>query len=328
MTRRDEQTLSRTGGAVAPGEGEPVPIAAVGLHKAYRRRTVLDGVDLHVGPGQVVGLLGPNGAGKTTIVKSLLGMVRLDGGSATVLGRPAGDPAARRALGYLPEQFQYPGWLDARQVLEVHAQLIGLPAAERAPAVTDALRLVGLAGRGDDRVGGYSKGMQQRLGLATAVLGRPALVILDEPTSALDPIGRREVRDLIRALRDRGAAVLLNSHLLGEVEQVCDHVVILHRGRVVRSGALTDLATGAEVRVTLDRLDDRALAILQGFGRIAARDADTVLVALDDVAAVPALASALATQGHGLRALVPLQRSLEDVFVDLVGVLPGEGEEP
>jgi ABC-2 type transport system ATP-binding protein len=303
-----------------------VPISAVGLRKAYRDRTVLDGVDLHVGPGQVVGLLGPNGAGKTTTVKSLLGLVRFDGGTATVLGRPAGDPAARRALGYLPEQFQYPAWLDGRQVLDGHARLIGLPSGDRPAAIADALRLVGLAGRGDDRVGGYSKGMQQRLGLATAVLGRPALVILDEPTSALDPIGRREVRDLIRALRDRGTAVLLNSHLLGEVEQVCDHVVILDRGRVVRSGPLTDLAAGAEVRVTLDRLDDAAVAVLQGFGRIAARDADTALVSLDDVAAVPALAAALVTRGYGLHALVPLQRSLEDVFVDLVGAgAEGEG---
>ena len=305
---------------------EGAPIAATGLRKAYRNRTVLDGVDLHVGPGQVVGLLGPNGAGKTTIVKSLLGMVRLDAGAATVLGRPVGDPTARRAVGYLPEQFQYPGWLDGRQVLEVHARLLGLPASTRAEAMADALALVGLAGRGDDRVAGYSKGMQQRLGLATAVLGHPTLVILDEPTSALDPIGRREVRDLIRALRDRGTAVLLNSHLLGEVEQVCDHIVILDRGRVVRSGPLADVAVGAEVRVSLERLDDDAVAVLQGFGRIAARDADTALVELDDVAAVPALAAALVTRGHGIRELVPMQRSLEDVFVDLVGTTTeGEG---
>jgi ABC-2 type transport system ATP-binding protein len=191
--------------------------------------------------------------------------------------------------------------------------------------VADALRLVGLASRGDDRVGEYSKGMQQRLGLATAILGRPALVILDEPTSALDPIGRREVRDLIRSLRDRGTAVLLNSHLLGEVEQVCDQVVILDRGRIVHSGALADLAPGAEVRVSLERIDDEALAILQGFGTITARDGDTALVALDDMAAVPALAASLVQRGKGLRALVPLQRSLEDVFVDLVGSGDGEG---
>ena len=327
MTTTDGSATAGSTSDVPPGvmTDPAVPIAAVGLRKTYRDRTVLDGVDLHVGAGQVVGLLGPNGAGKTTTVKSLLGMVHLDGGSASVLGRPAGDPAARRALGYLPEQFQYPGWLDGRQVLATHARLIGLPRSEHDRAISDALHLVGLAGRGGDRVSGYSKGMQQRLGLATAVLGSPTLVILDEPTSALDPIGRREVRDLIRALRDRGTAVLLNSHLLGEVEQVCDHIVILDRGRVVRSGALSDIAVGAEVRVGVARLDDGALAILQGFGRVTARDGETALVALDDVAAVPALAAALVRGGHGIRELVPVQRSLEDVFVDLVG--PNEGED-
>ena len=320
----DPTSTTATLGAAPVSDGVPLPIQAVGLRKAYRSRTVLDGVDLHVGAGQVVGLLGPNGAGKTTIVKSLLGMVHLDAGAATVLGRPVGDPAARRALGYLPEQFQYPGWLDGRQVLEVHARLIGLPPEEQPDAVAEALRLVGLAGRGGDRVAGYSKGMQQRLGLATAILGRPTLVILDEPTSALDPMGRREVRNIIRALRDRGTAVLLNSHLLGEVEQVCDHIVILDRGRVVSSGALADVAVGAEVRVTLGRVDDDALAILQGFGEIAARDGDTALLALDDVTAVSSLAAALVSRGHALEALVPLQRSLEDVFVDLVGDREGE----
>ncbi|MGB6058155.1 MAG: ABC transporter ATP-binding protein [Microthrixaceae bacterium] len=302
---------------IAVGEA---PISALGLHKSYKGRSVLNGVDLQVGAGQVVGLLGPNGAGKTTTVKSLLGMVHLDAGEARVFGRPVGDPEARRLLGYLPEQFQYPAWLDGRQVLKSHARLLGLPTGQHDDAVTDALRLVGLAGRGNDRVGGYSKGMQQRLGLGTAILGRPSLVILDEPTSALDPIGRREVRDIIRALRDRGTAVLLNSHLLGEVEQVCDHVVILHHGTVVHSGSLSDLARGAEVRVTLRQMDAEAIAVLEGFGRIAARDGQTVLVALDDASAVPALASALAARGSQIEALVPMQRSLEDVFVDLIGV--------
>ncbi|MGB3410762.1 MAG: ABC transporter ATP-binding protein [Microthrixaceae bacterium] len=307
---------------ISPGDA---PVSALGLHKTYKGRSVLNGVDLQVGAGQVVGLLGPNGAGKTTTVKSLLGMVHLDAGEARVLGRPVGDPEARRRLGYLPEQFQYPAWLDGRQVLKSHARLLGLPTDQHDDAVSEALRLVGLAGRGDDRVGGYSKGMQQRLGLGTAILGRPSLVILDEPTSALDPIGRREVRDIIRALRDRGTAVLLNSHLLGEVEQVCDHVIILHHGTVVHSGSLTDLARGAEVRVTLRQMDVDAVAVLEGFGRIAARDGETVLVALDDADAVPALATALAARGCQIEALVPMQRSLEDVFVDLIGVT-SEGE--
>ncbi|WP_420451845.1 ATP-binding cassette domain-containing protein [Ilumatobacter sp.] len=304
------------------------PVVVTGLGKAYGRRVALDGVDLHVGPGEVVGLLGPNGAGKTTLVSTLLGLVHHDVGTARVLGRPAGDPTARRAVGYLPERFEHPGWLEGRQVLVTHARLLGLANDGRAAAADDALRRVGLAGRGDERVEGYSKGMQQRLGLAAAVLGRPELVVLDEPTSALDPIGRREVRDVIRGLRDRGTAVLLNSHLLGEVEQVCDRVVIIDRGRVVRSGTIADLASGAEVRLTLDHLDEDAVAVLQGFGRITAHDGDTVLLSLDDVAGSSALVTALVRRGHGVRALVPLQRSLEDVFVDLVAASGESADAP
>ena len=294
------------------------PLDATGLQKRYRRQTALAGVDLHVGAGEVVGLLGPNGAGKTTAVKIVLGLVRADVGDVRVFGRPAGDPASRAHVGCLPEQFRYPEWLTGLQVLRAHGRLALLASDEVEPLARDALRRVGLAGRGDDKVGGYSKGMQQRLGLATAILARPRLVILDEPTSALDPIGRREVRDLIRALRDDGAAVLLNSHLLGEVEQVCDRVVILDRGVVVQAGALADLAVGAEVRITLDRVDPAATAVLQGYGTIAAHDRTTVLLALDDPAAVPDLAGALVGRGYALHALVPLQRSLEDVFVGLV----------
>jgi ABC-2 type transport system ATP-binding protein len=294
------------------------PLDVVGLQKRYRRRTAVAGVDLHVGPGEVVGLLGPNGAGKTTTVKVVLGLVRADAGEVRVFGRPAGDPAARAQVGYLPELFRYPDWLTALQVLHAHARLAGLPADQVEPRSREALGRVGLAGRGEDKVGGYSKGMQQRLGMATAILARPRLVILDEPTSALDPIGRREVRDLIRALRDDGAAVLLNSHLLGEVEQVCDRVVIIDRGVVVREGALADLAVGTEVRLTLDRVDAEAAALLEGYGTIAAQDRATVLLALDDPAAVPDLAAALVRRGYELHALVPLQRSLEDVFIGLV----------
>jgi ABC-2 type transport system ATP-binding protein len=304
--------------AADPARPDAPPLDVRGLAKRYRRREAVAGVDLHVGPGEVVGLLGPNGAGKTTTVKVVLGLVRPDAGDVRVFGRPAGDPAARRHVGYLPEQFRYPEWLTGLQVLHAHGRLAGLAAEDVGPLAEDALRRVGLAGRGDDRVGGYSKGMQQRLGLATAVIARPRLVILDEPTSALDPIGRREVRDLIRALRDDGAAVLLNSHLLGEVEQVCDRVVIIDRGAVVQAGSLADLAVGAEVRLTLDRVDETATALLEGFGAIAARDRTTVLLALDDPTAVPDLAAALVGRGYRLHALVPLQRSLEDVFVGLI----------
>jgi len=169
-------------------------------------------VSLEVGRGEVVGLLGPNGAGKTTVIKMLLALTHPDAGEAMLLGRPAADPAARTRVGYLPELFRYQPWLSAAEVLVLHVRLsgVGVPAREQ----RDCLSLVGLADRAGDRVGGFSKGMQQRLGLAVALVAGPELVVLDEPTSALDPLGRVDVRDIVLALKSRGVAVLLNSHLM------------------------------------------------------------------------------------------------------------------
>ncbi len=222
-----------------------------GLRKAYGSVVALDALDISVAAGEVFGFLGPNGAGKTTAVKLLLGLTRPSGGGGTVLGRPLGDRDARRRIGYLPELFRYQAWLTAREVLDLHASLAGLPSARRRPEVDRVLALVGLAGRDRDRTGGFSKGMQQRLGLAAALLGDPALVILDEPTSALDPVGRDDVRAIIREARDRGSAVLLNSHLLGEVERLCDRVAIVNRGRVIAAGSLAELLGEQAVRLRI-----------------------------------------------------------------------------
>src|SRR5207244_3685541 len=173
-------------------------------------------------------------------------------GSGKVLGAPLGDLATRRKIGYLPELFRYQPWLKAREVLTLHGELMGLARSRRGPAADEALQLVGLADRAGDIVGRFSKGMQQRLGLGTALLGEPALVVLDEPTSALDPVGRVDVRAIVRTAADRGAAVFLNSHLLSEVEQVCDRVAIIDHGRVVASGPLDDVLgqSQTQVRVT------------------------------------------------------------------------------
>jgi ABC-2 type transport system ATP-binding protein len=301
-----------------PGPTAP-PVAAEGLVKRYGPRAALDGVSLEVGPGEVVGLLGPNGAGKTTTVKILLGLVRPTAGRARVFGLPAEDAQARRRVGYLPEQFRFPSWITGAGLLDLHGRLAGLDAETRRERAAAVLELVGLAGRERERVGGYSKGMQQRIGLAQALVGDPALVILDEPTSALDPLGRRDVREVVRTLRAGGTAVLLNSHLLSEVEMVCDRVAIMDRGRLVRSGRLDELVGGAlELRVRLDRVDQRALDLLGGHGEVVAHEGQEVLVVADDPAASADLAAELVAAGYGLLALVPLQRSLEDVFVDLV----------
>ncbi len=222
-------------------------LAVAGLRKEYRRQTALAGIDLEVGAGELVGLLGPNGAGKSTLTKIACGLVRPSGGAVEVLGRPAGSPPARAALGYLAELFRFPGWCSADELLRLHQRLAGSQggAAERA----ELLDLVDLGAARDKRIEAMSKGMQQRLGIAQALVGAPRLLLLDEPTSALDPVGRRIVRDLLTELRGRGVAVLLNSHLLSEVEQVCDRVAIIARGRLVRAGTPAELAGPGGVEV-------------------------------------------------------------------------------
>ena len=296
-----------------------LPVHTAGLRKVYGSSTALEGLDLEVHPGEVVGLLGANGAGKTTTVKILLGLVAATAGEASLFGRRVADPQARRQVGYLPEHFRFPDWLTGAELLDYHGRLAGMPAADRRARIPEVLERVGLAGRGNQRLRSYSKGMTQRVGLAQAVFARPRLVLLDEPTSALDPIGRREVRDLIRDLREEGVAVLLNSHLLGEVELVCDRVAIVDRGRVVRAGRLDAMiGAGPQIRVRLDRVDERALAILGGLGEVMAVDDTTVVLAAEGTDPAAAVAAELVRAGYGLQALIPVHRSLEDIFVGLV----------
>jgi ABC-2 type transport system ATP-binding protein len=289
-----------------------------GLRKRYGRRPAVEDVSLEVGRGEVLGLLGPNGAGKTTVIKMLLGLVRPDAGEAMLFGRPAADPAARARVGYLPELFRYQPWLSAAEVLALHVRLAGagVPAREQ----RDCLSLVGLAERAGDRVGGFSKGMQQRLGLAVALVARPELVVLDEPTSALDPLGRADVRDIVLSLKDRGVAVLLNSHLIGEVERVCDRVVILDRGRVATSGTLAELLGQRELRLHLTDLSPVAEARLAATG-VVERTGDWSTVALpadDDGTTVPDLVRDLVALGARVHAVEPARISLEE---RLLGIL-------
>ena len=222
-------------------------LEARGLSKRYGRNQALAGVDLEVGEGELVGLLGPNGAGKSTLVKIACGLIRPTSGTAAIYGQPAGSPPARAALGYLAELFRFPGWYSADEVLALHQKLAGSSggAAER----SELLGLVELADTRERRVEAMSKGMQQRLGLAQALVGSPRLLLLDEPTSALDPIGRRTVRELLERLRERGIGVLLNSHLLSEVERVCDRVVNISGGSIVAAGRPDELARARGVEI-------------------------------------------------------------------------------
>ena len=315
-------------GAAAQLVADLPPAAGVwcsGLRKRYGRRAAVEDVSLQVGRGEVVGLLGPNGAGKTTVIKMLLGLVQPDAGEVMLLGRPASDPAARARVGYLPELFRYQPWLSAAELLALHVRLarIDVPESEQ----RECLALVGLADRAGDRLGGFSKGMQQRLGLAVALVARPELVILDEPTSALDPVGRVDVRDIVLRLKERGVAVLLNSHLIGEVERVCDRVVILDKGRLAASGTLAELLGQRQVRLHLTDLSAPAEARLAGTGGVErAGDWFTVaLAAADDGVAVPDLVRDLIALGARVHAVEPARISLEE---RLLGILrAGQGDD-
>ena len=287
------------------------------LRKRYGRLEALAGLTMTVGRGEVFGFLGPNGAGKTTTVKLLLGLARPTSGTGKVLGAPLGDLATRRSVGYLPELFRYQPWLKAREVLLLHGELMGLRRGSRPKAADEALRIVGLEDRGGEQVGRFSKGMQQRLGLGTALLGDPALVVLDEPTSALDPVGRVDVRSIVRAAADRGAAVFLNSHLLSEVEQVCDRVAIIDRGRVVASGALDDVLGQAETQVQLTGIRAADLAAFERFGH-PSLDGDVLRIRPMAKDAVPELVATLVSMGARIQEVRSGRSSLEQRFLALV----------
>ena len=295
------------------------------MRKQFGRIVALTGLTMTVRRGEVFGFLGPNGAGKTTAVKLLLGLSRPTAGEGWVLGAPLGDLATRQRIGYLPELFRYQGWMTAREVLALHCELAHLPRSSWSAALDDALGLVGLTDRSNDRVETFSKGMQQRLGLGVALLGKPELVVLDEPTSALDPVGRQDVREIIRSLRDRGVTVFLNSHLLTEVERVCDRVAIVDKGRVVAELAMSELLRESGVRVLVTGLPD-AGAIAGRFGQTRA---DGEWLVVDSIAdeKVPALVAELVARGGAVHAVVPARHTLEERFLSLLGAAPDTAPE-
>jgi ABC-2 type transport system ATP-binding protein len=274
-----------------------VVFSAQGLAKRYGKIEALGGVDLAVAPGELVGLLGPNGAGKSTLVKIAVGLVRPSSGSATVCGAPAGSAPARAALGYLAELFRFPGWYSADELLALHQRLARSDGGEGERR--ELLDLVGLTDARDRRVEAMSKGMQQRLGIAQALIGSPKVLFLDEPTSALDPAGRRTVRRLLEQLKERGVGVLLNSHLLSEIELVCDRVTILLDGRVVAEGAPAELARPRGIQIETDV----GVELYESAGR-------------DDA---PQLVEELVAAGRRVYGVQVLTSTLEDVYLEYVG---------
>jgi ABC-2 type transport system ATP-binding protein len=310
------------------------------LTKFYGPKAGCEQICLSVSGGQIFGFLGPNGAGKSTLVKMLVGLLRPTSGTARLLGRPLGDLDVRRRIGYLPENFRYQDWLTGREVLDLHASLGRLPGREKRRCTEAVLAMVGLAGREGQRVRAYSKGMQQRLGLACALLTDPELLFLDEPTSALDPLGRREVREIILTLKRAGKTVFLNSHLLSEVEMICDRVAVIRKGRIVAEGSLEALLGGTgeeEVEVVLAGFNPRLERAVAGIARkvrwAGEKDGAGVgetgkikgRVILNRPEDATRLAEAIISSGGRLYALTPRQQTLEDLFVDLVRT---EGETP
>ncbi len=288
------------------------------LTKRYGGILALAGLTMTIPRGAVFGFLGPNGAGKTTAVKLLLGLARPTAGDAEILGLPIGDRTSRRRVGYLPELFRYQSWLTAREVLALHCDLAGLDRAAWPREIEDSLAIVGLSDRGSGRVGTFSKGMQQRLGLAVALVGDPELVLLDEPTSALDPVGRHDVREVIRGLRERGVTIFLNSHLLSEVEQVCDRVAIVDRGRIVAEGGLAELLRADTVRIRVTGLPRDARPELERFGSVG-DEGEWLAVRGIEPDRVPELVAALVRLGGRVHAVEPSHESLEDRFLRMLG---------
>ncbi len=306
-------------GTRPPPAGVSPAIHTVALSKRFGDTLALKSLSMTVQRGEVFGFLGPNGAGKTTVVKLLLGLARPSGGEALVLGAPLGDVETRREIGYLPELFRFQALLSAVEVLRLHCRLLALPRAAWKEEARRALDTVGLLERGDDRVGTFSKGMQQRLGLGVALLGDPKLVVLDEPTSALDPVGRHDVREIIRGLRERGATVFLNTHLLEEAEHVCDRVAVIDKGTAIATGSLDELlGRQSTVRLSVGGLGESWWSGLGRFGRWR-RQEEWVVVEGIDPSQIADLVDEVVALGGRLGAVITEHQSLEARFLELLG---------
>jgi len=294
------------------------------LRKVFGQKVAVAGLSLEVRRGEIFGFLGPNGAGKSTSVKMLLGLMRPTAGEGQVLGRPVGDVETRRRVGFLPEHFRFYDWLTAEELLDVHGRLYGMARARLRERIPALLELVGLSAHRRQRLREFSKGMLQRIGLAQALLNDPEVVILDEPTSGLDPGGRRLVRDIIRGERQRGAAVLLNSHLLSEVEITCDRVAFIKHGRVLDSRRLHALAGGeARVRLRAGRLTSDILAGLEPRAHSVQVNGDRVTFTVASGDRLPEIVRYLVARGVDLYELTPERKSLEDLFLEIIGTEGG-----
>jgi len=300
------------------------------LRKTYGRLGgkvhALRGVTMDVPRGSIFGLLGPNGAGKSTLVKILITAVRRSGGGGSLLGEPIGRKAVLRRVGYLPEHHNLPGHLTGRQVVEFFGALGMLPRAQRRRRANELLDLVGMRDWHNKKVGGYSKGMRQRIGIAQALVADPELVILDEPTDGVDPVGRRDIRQILQRMRDEGRTVFINSHLLGELEMVCDAVGIMHKGRVVSMGTIESLTEGTlRYEVQTDHAQPMPLVagVLNEKGTLVGGESveahgNRLWIGTTDAGAIQPVLDAIRAGGGVIREVRTHRPSLEDLFMRAV----------
>ncbi|MGO1059220.1 ATP-binding cassette domain-containing protein [Planococcus sp. FY231025] len=291
------------------------------LTKTYDGKGGISDVTLSIGEGIVYGFLGPNGSGKSTFVRTLLGLLQPTSGEGFILGEPIGTVKSREQVGYLPELFRYPDWLTGRQLLESHAELCRIPVRQRTKRIDEVIELVGMTGREMGRISGFSKGMSQRIGLACAILNDPKVIFLDEPTSALDPIGRKDVRDLMAYLRDQGKTLFLNSHLLHEVESLCDEVSIVHQGEIMVQGPWRELMRAEpQVEIVLEGSNAAPFPpyVIQ-YQKIKLEGGRTRwLVQLEDEKDIPRIVHFLSSKQIGVHEVKPVTPHLEDVFMHWV----------
>jgi ABC-2 type transport system ATP-binding protein len=282
-----------------------------------RKKEILKGISFEVGEGEIFGYLGPNGAGKTTTIKCVLGLIFPDAGTIRLFGRGHLDPRAKDRLGFLPENPYFYDYLTAREFLDFYGQLFAIPKTERAASIARLLKLVDMERAADLPLRKFSRGMLQRIGLAQALINEPALVILDEPLGGLDPLGRKEIRDVILRLRDAGKTVFLSSHILQDIEMICDRVAIIVSGRILSLGRLSDLVSETVLftEITVSGVAESDLASL---GESLSTQAGRTLLKVSDEPNIEAVLSVVRAKHGKVHSLIPRTRTLEDIFVDMV----------
>src|SRR5438876_9546746 len=332
MQMSSNSALDTRSGNPRPQQKETSPMSTrlpaveiEGLRKVYQQIIAVDDISLVTYRGEAFGFLGPNGAGKSTVVKILTGLVVPTQGTVRVLGQPVNHVHIRRQVGYLPEFPSFHRWLKARDFLEFHGRLYGLRSTFLEKRIREVLEMVGLAGRENQKLGTFSKGMLQRIGLAQAIIHKPHLVILDELVSGLDPVGQRDMRELLRELKTEGTSIFLNSHLLADVEAICDRVAIINQGRILKVGAPADLFDKKKIlEVRVDHVSEELFKRLRTVAldiQYADDKPDTLLIEIARDEQAADIADIIHACGARLYTLAPRHLSLEQIFFQTIDAL-------